>query len=172
MATKKRPKRKPVTSVLTGPVTRKVDDDGTITITLPMRTVSEANVGDNRVGKIVAMKRKGVQRMIALHAATMNHAITMLPAIVTLTRKAPRLLDDDNLARSLKAVRDGVADAMGVDDGDVDAVEWLYEQVIAKDYAVEIEIMRRRDGHYGHINRVRELRQLIVQAKRAIRGMR
>lgn len=38
--------------------------------------------------------------------------------VVTLTRIAPRELDDDGNVASLKAVRDGVADALGIDDRD------------------------------------------------------
>lgn len=48
-------------------------------------------------------------------------------AIVTLTRLAPRRLDDDNLRGALKAVRDGVADRLGVRDNDP-RVRWRYGQ--------------------------------------------
>ena len=47
--------------------------------------------------------------------------------IVLLTRVAPRPLDSDNLAGALKHVRDGVADALGVNDGDARVV-WLVDQ--------------------------------------------
>lgn len=46
---------------------------------------------------------------------------------VHLTRYAPRRLDDDNLAGALKATRDGIAAALGVDDGD-SRVQWRYAQ--------------------------------------------
>lgn len=46
---------------------------------------------------------------------------------VHLTRYAPRRLDDDNLAGALKATRDGIAAALGVDDGD-ERVQWRYAQ--------------------------------------------
>lgn len=46
----------------------------------------------------------------------------MFPAasfrVVRLTRISPRLLDSDNLEGALKAVRDGVADGMGINDRD------------------------------------------------------
>jgi len=60
---------------------------------------------------------------------------------VTLTRIAPRALDGDNLAAGLKAVRDGVADALGVNDADP-RVTWAYAQERGKprEYAVRIEI--------------------------------
>ena len=47
--------------------------------------------------------------------------------IVTLTRFAPRKLDTDNLAGSLKACRDGIASGLGVDDGD-ERISWVYAQ--------------------------------------------
>ncbi len=53
-------------------------------------------------------------------------------ARVTLTRVAPRRLDDDNLRGALKAVRDAVADWLipGLAPGRADdKLEWYYEQV-------------------------------------------
>lgn len=60
--------------------------------------------------------------------------------VVQLTRVAPRPLDDDNLASALKAVRDGVADALGVDDRDPRVV-WLVDQRKGK-AAVEVQVFR------------------------------
>jgi hypothetical protein len=52
-----------------------------------------------------------------------------LPCVVTLTRFAPSNgLDDDNLAGSLKGVRDAVAAWLGVDDRDRKRVKYVYEQ--------------------------------------------
>lgn len=48
-------------------------------------------------------------------------------ATITITRSGPRKLDSDNLAASAKHVRDGVADALGVDDGS-DRLDWKYDQ--------------------------------------------
>lgn len=58
---------------------------------------------------------------------------------ITLTRLAPRSLDTDNLQRALKAIRDGVADALGVDDGDA-RLRWRYAQEQARDYGVRISV--------------------------------
>lgn len=63
-------------------------------------------------------------------------------AVVTITRLSARELDSDNLESSQKAVRDGVADALGIDDRDP-RVTWLYAQEKAKGYAVRITITRR-----------------------------
>jgi hypothetical protein len=51
-------------------------------------------------------------------------------------------LDGDNLQSAFKATRDGVADWLGVDDGDP-RLDWQYRQRkgAAKVYAVEIEVI-------------------------------
>lgn len=62
---------------------------------------------------------------------------------VLITRIGPRRLDSDNLAISAKAVRDGIAQALGVDDGDETAVRWDYAQERGS-YGVRVRIERRR----------------------------
>lgn len=49
------------------------------------------------------------------------------PLKVTITRVAPGKLDSDNLTGSAKHVRDGIADALGIDDGDP-RITWVVEQ--------------------------------------------
>lgn len=49
-------------------------------------------------------------------------------------------MDDDNLAISAKALRDGIAEALGVNDGDRSVVTWEYDQKLGKEYGVELEI--------------------------------
>ncbi len=61
------------------------------------------------------------------------------PVCVILTRVAPRKLDSDNVASAFKAIRDGVADWLQVNDGDESKVTWRYAQERG-DYAVRIEI--------------------------------
>lgn len=66
--------------------------------------------------------------------------------VVTITRVAPRKLDSDNLARACKAVRDGVADWLGVDDGDP-RITWRTEQRKDKRpnyYGVEVCVQGRK----------------------------
>ncbi len=111
-----------------------------IQITLPIKTLSEANVREHWAPK---SKRARLQRA---YARTMvgQHFKQILAGgswAITLTRIGPRPLDDDNLARSFKAIRDGVADAIGVDDGSPRFV-WQYDQRkgAPKVYAVEIKI--------------------------------
>lgn len=60
---------------------------------------------------------------------------------VTLIRVAPRALDSDNLQGAMKAVRDGVSDRLGVDDGHPN-IEWRYSQRRGnpKEYGVVIVV--------------------------------
>lgn len=63
-----------------------------------------------------------------------------LPCVVTLTRVAPRMLDDDNLRQAMKAIRDGIADWLGVDDRSP-LIRWEYGQEKASKYhAVRVEV--------------------------------
>jgi hypothetical protein len=62
--------------------------------------------------------------------------------VVRLTRiTGPRgkTLDDDNLRGCLKAMRDGVADWLGVQDNDP-RITWRYDQRKADAWGVEIEV--------------------------------
>lgn len=61
------------------------------------------------------------------------------PCTVWLTRIGPSNgLDDDNLAGALKAVRDQVAEWLGVDDKRSDVVRYRYAQRRAREWGVEI----------------------------------
>jgi hypothetical protein len=61
---------------------------------------------------------------------------------IVLTRVAPRKLDTDNLASGFKAVRDGIAEWLQIDDGD-NRLDWQYRQRNGgvKVYRVEVEII-------------------------------
>lgn len=50
-----------------------------------------------------------------------------LPVTVELTRHGKQTMDDDGLVASMKHVRDGVADWLGVDDGD-ERITWVVKQ--------------------------------------------
>ncbi len=108
-----------------------------------VRLVSMLNVREHWAPRA---KRTAAQRGIARLALTpeLHGAELSGPLVVTITRIAPGTLDSDNLAGSGKAVRDGVADALGIDDGDP-RIEWRYAQERAKrgTWGVRIEIRRR-----------------------------
>jgi crossover junction endodeoxyribonuclease RusA len=107
-----------------------------INISLPIRTVSEANSREHWAKKA---KRAAQQRAIVFASLRNMRAEEIPPPIVVkLTRVGRRFLDDDNLARSFKAVRDGIADAIGVDDGD-SRIRWHYAQRKG-DYSIDVVI--------------------------------
>jgi hypothetical protein len=104
---------------------------------LELKTISEPNARGHwakRAARAKAQRRKA-HAMAAPRAAAVG-----LPVAVTLTRIAPSNgLDDDNLRGALKAVRDGVADALQVDDRDP-RVTWRYGQQRGKEYGVMVEM--------------------------------
>ena len=64
------------------------------------------------------------------------------PVVVTLTRVAPRKLDDDNLTGGFKHIRDGVALAIQMDDKPGSGVTWQCNQIKGdpKEYVMRISI--------------------------------
>lgn len=93
---------------------------------MPLRLVSEANAHEHwRARQKRAKEQRTLARMTLIRE--LRSAKFELPIRVTLTRIAPNRLDSDNLAGSGKHVRDGVADALGVNDRD-DRVEWIVQQ--------------------------------------------
>ena len=105
-------------------------------IVIDVKTVSEAN---RRTHWRDRQRRAKRQRALAAWTLQSKCRSVSMPLTVTLTRIAPGKLDDDNLQSALKAVRDGVADAIGVDDGD-SRYEWKYAQERGADYRVRIAI--------------------------------
>jgi len=104
--------------------------------TIPLRTYSLANQREHWAKRA---KRCKAER----DAARLMCPPFDLPCEVTITRIAPRGLDDDNLRGAGKAIRDGIADRLGVDDRSP-LVEWRYAQRRGKpkEYAVLIELRR------------------------------
>lgn len=110
-------------------------------VRIPIRTVSETNAREHWSARHA--RRKQQRQTVALvMVGAIRASGVKAPCGVWLTRCAPSMgLDGDNLVSSLKAVRDGVADALGIDDGDP-RVTWVYEQRRGKpnEWAVEIRI--------------------------------
>ena len=111
-----------------------------MTITIPMRIVSEANLREHW-----AKKARRVKQQRALVAIMLPKTdLPPLPVTVTMTRTAPRKLDGDNLQRAFKATRDEVAKQLGADDADP-RIDWRYAQERGgvKEYACRIDIEGR-----------------------------
>lgn len=99
-----------------------------IEFTLPLRLNSSLN---KREHWRVTNQRKQLQRGMAQAEVTMARVVYRVeaPFVVTLTRIGKRNLDaHDNLRDACKFVVDGIAKALGVDDGDTSAVRWEYAQ--------------------------------------------
>lgn len=108
-----------------------------VTATLPLRIVSVANLREHWATKA---KRTSEHRLTTW--AELKRCERPIGQItVRLVRIAPRPLDDDNLRSAFKAVRDGVADWLGVDDRDP-RVSWDYgqERGAPKVYAARVEV--------------------------------
>ena len=109
-------------------------------IYLPIRTVSESNQSEHW-----AFRARRAQQQRSIAVAVIRSELRQFgylpPHLITMTRIALRRLDVGNLATSMKHVQDGVADALGINDGDA-RISWLYAQRKGKpqEYAVEVEI--------------------------------
>jgi len=126
-----------------------------IDVLLPVRTWSEANLRTHWGKRARRAKKQRQAARLLVRAA--RPALPVSGAIaITLTRIAPRVLDTDNLASGLKAVRDGVADALRLDDGS-SRLTWRYAQEKGKprEYAVRVEIQAVPAGRT--IVRIREI---------------
>jgi hypothetical protein len=138
--------------------------EGVVFASLPIRTVSEANAHEHwrmrqrraktqRTAVVLALRAAlaGVRARLAGSVASDSKPAFMgvverarpvsVLTYVTITRVAPGTLDSDNLAGSQKHIRDGIADALGIDDRSP-AVAWQYAQRKGPPgyYGVEIEI--------------------------------
>jgi len=109
-----------------------------IAATVHVKLVSEANAHEHWRQR---QKRAKLQRALAKTALGPDCKGPPPPYVITITRIGPRKLDSDNLQGSAKAIRDGVADWLGIDDGD-DCLTWDYKQRSegAGVYACEIVI--------------------------------
>ena len=123
------------------------------TIVLPIRAVNTSNSREHwaTIAKRAAAHRQGATLAVAPRWRTYGFSVAgqqqLLDAglVVTLTRIAPQALDDDGAVTSMKACRDGVADALGLKSDRDPRVTWAYAQERGKpkEYAVEILVEER-----------------------------
>jgi len=115
------------------------------TFEIPIRTISVANSGHGwhwtRSAKRVKKEHEAAKLLTRDAINRVAHLFTCSHVTVTLTRVAPRKLDKDNLGNALKSIQDGVADALGIDDGS-DDITFNYDQGRRgrKEYAVIVRI--------------------------------
>lgn len=106
-------------------------------ITIPMRTVPGMNVREVWQARSRRVKR---ERSVVGWVLSVQKK-PEIPCQVRLTRIAPSAgVDDDNLSGSLKAIRDQVAEWLGVDDKHRDIVRYVYAQKRGP-WAVGIEFL-------------------------------
>lgn len=105
-----------------------------------IRTVSAANAREHWAVK--AKRNKTERTAIRAYFGSCPPSLRLTDAnlIVSFTRFGKRLLDDDNLAGSFKAIRDEVAACLERDDGPKAGIRWVYSQQTAKEYWIEIEV--------------------------------
>lgn len=100
-------------------------------LTVPVRVVSEANLREHwtAANRRKKEQQEAVRDVWALSPLPMwgGNWNTAGPVRVILTHFGPTM-DTDNLQRALKAIRDVVADLIGIDDGDTARVQWHYAQ--------------------------------------------
>ena len=124
------------------------NDRGGVRVTLPLKVVNESNQRGHWSAR--ARRTKAARGTVAMVVRMQVPQLGPPPYVVTLTRIAPRNLDSDGVVSALKATRDGVADALGIDDGD-ERIEWRYGQrrgkpgdvTIVRGYGVEVRIEAR-----------------------------
>lgn len=110
-----------------------------LTFTVPVRLVSLTNQREHWSKRAARAK---AQRLLAaaMTRITFRESEFTAPFGVSIIRIGKRTLDSDNLQGACKSFRDGIADALGVDDGDTSKVKWRYGQQKGLDYKVRVEI--------------------------------
>jgi hypothetical protein len=120
-------------------------DSRAIEVTIGIRTVSETNQREHHMARHRRRSKQRTTTKLVMLGALRTEGIKW-PCHVKLTRVAPSNgLDFDNLVSSMKAVRDGVADALGLDDADP-RILWSYEQQRGnrKEFSVIVHVRELR----------------------------
>lgn len=116
------------------------------------RNIMNASFGNTRAAALAQARTDRLHRdtaraeTLAALRRTGTHPADLVPCVVTLTRlSAGRLDRHDGLPSALKRVVDGIALALGIDDGGL-FVSWRYEQQKVKPglHGVHVRIERRQ----------------------------
>lgn len=88
-----------------------------------------------------AERVRGQRHAAKVYAQAAGVHLMPLPMVVTITRRGPGQLDDDNLTISASSVRDGIADAMALPKHDRDPrVTWVVNQERRATWSVLVEV--------------------------------
>lgn len=121
-------------------------DGGGWRLTIPgLKLVSEANRASHEHWRVRQNRVKEQRDLVALALV-----VTRAPRLTgrldcTITRCGGRGLDSDNLAGSGKAVRDAIAEHLGVSDGPRGPVRWRVDQRPGEDFAAIVTLRPRVD---------------------------
>ena len=97
-------------------------------VLIPVQTVSINNRREHWAVRATRTRHhRRIAAMIVSTAIKKRGMPITFPLVIDMVRLASRRMDDDNLRAALKALRDGIADALGVDDGDR-RLTWNYFQ--------------------------------------------
>lgn len=112
-----------------------------IDLVLPLRTGAGLNDRMHwrtRHGKV--KKERGTACLMTRLELNRRPRYFSYPIVVTLTRLSSGELDEDNLAGSLKAIRDGIADAFECDDSARSRLRFIYRQEKCKRGAFGVKV--------------------------------
>lgn len=111
--------------------------DPIATFEMPVRCLSLANRrGHWSKHSTSDQEVKGIAEIMARQA--LNGIEAEFPILFRLTRYGPNALDSDNLATSMKYVRDGICVALGIDDRST-RLKWRHAQETGP-YRVVVEV--------------------------------
>jgi hypothetical protein len=111
------------------------------TFFLNIKTVSEMNQRCHWAARYKRLRQHKDAAYIGTLEALRGKRINCDKITITLPRLGLRKLDSDNMYSSQKGTRDGIAKALGIDDGD-ERLTWIYRQRKVKrdQCGVEVEI--------------------------------
>lgn len=116
-----------------------------IQVFVPVRTVSSLNMREHYMARARRVKTERAAARLVLGPAFPEvdriELLSRFPAVrlTRITGPRGRELDDDNLRGCLKAIRDGVADWLRIQDNDKRVV-WFYTQRKGTVFGVDVEV--------------------------------
>ena len=114
-----------------------VDPDGTVRAEvpgLPLPSLANLRATWEKAAAVAAARKAFYHvevfgpRLAGVQGCLVGVPVPPLPLVVTITRVAPRRLDDDNAVAAAKGVRDSVAAWVAVDDRRDDLVRYVVRQ--------------------------------------------